>query len=264
MDFLLWGWNWTSEVIVQVWDNNGLPKPPGYQENPKTWQIWGWKKVLRRCAGDDGDLTFDSESVRITREEESAYATLFKHPRMGKNGYRTIWYHDLLRRNVVMALMQILRPTRTTNMMTWQIVEIFHCERWHKKEKRCENRDDYSQGKGSTGGEGALDFRVSSDIQEALAALEDVVAKTVEDVGVAKCESQKVAAATAVVVKERKSQSTEVGFQLTSTAEKKKQEYETEMAARAKKLAEYEAARILDLKLIEKLEARCSELRSQL
>lgn len=34
MDFLLWGWNWASEAIVQEWDNNGLPKPLGYRGNP--------------------------------------------------------------------------------------------------------------------------------------------------------------------------------------------------------------------------------------
>ncbi|OAE22084.1 hypothetical protein AXG93_3084s1000 [Marchantia polymorpha subsp. ruderalis] len=89
MDFLLWGWNWTSKAIVHDWDNNGLAKPPGYRVNPDTWQIWNWK-VLGRCASDDGDLTFDSESVRVTREEERPYVALFKHPRTGKNGYRTV------------------------------------------------------------------------------------------------------------------------------------------------------------------------------
>lgn len=57
---------------------------------------------MGRCAGDDGDLTFDSDSVRITRDEERAYADLFKHSRTGKNGYRTMWYRDRMRR-----LMQI-------------------------------------------------------------------------------------------------------------------------------------------------------------
>lgn len=59
MDFLLWGWNWTSDAIIQEWDNNGLPKPLGYQDHPDTWQIRDCKTVLGRCASDDGDLTFD-------------------------------------------------------------------------------------------------------------------------------------------------------------------------------------------------------------
>lgn len=50
--------------------------------------------------------------------------------------------------------------------------------------------------------------------------------------------------------------------ELTAAAEKE-QEYDPELGARAKKLAEYEAARISDLELIKKLEAWCSELRSQ-
>lgn len=51
--------------------------------------------------------------------------------------------------------------------------------------------------------------------------------------------------------------------ELTATAKKKEQEYDTEFAKRSKKLADYEVARILDSELIEKLKARCSELRSQ-
>ncbi|OAE28746.1 hypothetical protein AXG93_1617s1310 [Marchantia polymorpha subsp. ruderalis] len=50
--------------MMQEWDNNGVPKPPGYRRNPETWQIWDWTKVLGSCAGDDGDLIFDSESVK--------------------------------------------------------------------------------------------------------------------------------------------------------------------------------------------------------
>ncbi|OAE32018.1 hypothetical protein AXG93_3733s1000 [Marchantia polymorpha subsp. ruderalis] len=83
----------------------------------------------------------------------------------------------------------------------------------------------------------------------------------------------KVAAAFAVVVKECRNQSTEAKLEacrsvynaeslrvdeLTATAEKE-QEYEAELAAKAK----CEGARILDLELIEKLETECSELMSQ-
>ncbi|OAE29940.1 hypothetical protein AXG93_773s1810 [Marchantia polymorpha subsp. ruderalis] len=65
MNFLLWSWNWASAAIVQEWNNNGLPKPSRYRGNLEIWQIWHWKKVLGRCADDDGDLTFDSESVKV-------------------------------------------------------------------------------------------------------------------------------------------------------------------------------------------------------
>lgn len=51
--------------------------------------------------------------------------------------------------------------------------------------------------------------------------------------------------------------------ELWASAKEKKQEYQIELAVRAKKLTEYEAARISDLELIEKLEGQCSELRTQ-
>lgn len=50
---------------------------------------------------------------------------------------------------------------------------------------------------------------------------------------------------------------------MTAASVKKEQEYETKLAAKAKKLAEYGAAKISDLELIEKLETQCGELRSQ-
>ncbi|OAE26885.1 hypothetical protein AXG93_3257s1010 [Marchantia polymorpha subsp. ruderalis] len=43
----------------------------------------------RRSAGKDGDLTFDSESVKVTRVEEKTDAALFKKPRTSKIGYQT-------------------------------------------------------------------------------------------------------------------------------------------------------------------------------
>ncbi|OAE27200.1 hypothetical protein AXG93_1598s1020 [Marchantia polymorpha subsp. ruderalis] len=70
--------------------------------------------------GDDDDLILDS-SVKVTRAEEKSYAALFKNPRIGKNGYRTIGYHDRFRRNVAMALMEILRPFWIMYMITWQV-----------------------------------------------------------------------------------------------------------------------------------------------
>lgn len=97
-----------------------MPKPPSYRGHPDTWEIWDWK-VLGQSAGDDGDLTFDAKSARVMREEEKAYVDIFKHPRKGKNRYRIVWYRDRMRRNIAMALMQILWPQRPTYMMTWQV-----------------------------------------------------------------------------------------------------------------------------------------------
>ncbi|OAE21957.1 hypothetical protein AXG93_242s1410 [Marchantia polymorpha subsp. ruderalis] len=66
----------------------------GYRGHSDTRKIRDWKKVLGQSADDDGDLTFDPESVRVTREEEREYVDLFKHSRTGKNGYCTVWYRD--------------------------------------------------------------------------------------------------------------------------------------------------------------------------
>ncbi|OAE34156.1 hypothetical protein AXG93_1593s1150 [Marchantia polymorpha subsp. ruderalis] len=144
---------------------------------------------------------------------------------------------------------------------------------------------------------------VSSDTKEDLADLEEVVAKVVEDVDVAECGPQKVASlqtSTGIVIletgedtsaEEAQSKAFSVANVLcvqvlpllkyldqkkenegtlepvdggeVPAAEKKVHGYNAELAVRAKKLAEYEAVRISDLELIEKLEIRCSELRSQ-
>ncbi|OAE28487.1 hypothetical protein AXG93_115s1780 [Marchantia polymorpha subsp. ruderalis] len=95
----------------------------------------------------------------------------------------------------------------------------------------------------------------------------------------------KVAVTAEIAVKERKSQPTEAKYQalqkrleacrtaydteslkvdeLSTAAKEKEQEYQIELAVRAKKLTEYEGARILDLELIDKLEAQCGELKTQ-
>ncbi|OAE20759.1 hypothetical protein AXG93_2269s1200 [Marchantia polymorpha subsp. ruderalis] len=80
---------------------------------------------------------------------------------------------------------------------------------------------------------------VYSDTEKDPMALEEVAAKAVEDVTAAESGPQKVA------------------------TEEKKREYQSELAVRTKKLSEYEAARISDLKLIEKQETQCGELRKQ-
>ncbi|OAE30251.1 hypothetical protein AXG93_2956s1010 [Marchantia polymorpha subsp. ruderalis] len=51
---------------------------------------------MGRCAGEDGDLTFDSESVKVTRSEEKTDAALFKKSRTSKNGYQTTGVIGLL------------------------------------------------------------------------------------------------------------------------------------------------------------------------
>lgn len=51
--------------------------------------------------------------------------------------------------------------------------------------------------------------------------------------------------------------------EFSAAAKEKEQEYQIELAVRAKMLTEYEAAWISDLELIEMLEAQCGELCTQ-
>ncbi|OAE31460.1 hypothetical protein AXG93_725s1500 [Marchantia polymorpha subsp. ruderalis] len=80
-----------------------------------------WEQVLGRCAGERGDLLFDCESVQVSKEDELSFGALFKNSEHSKNGYKTRDYKDRLRRNVVVALLQLLQPHRTIYMTSWQV-----------------------------------------------------------------------------------------------------------------------------------------------
>ncbi|OAE26989.1 hypothetical protein AXG93_738s1000 [Marchantia polymorpha subsp. ruderalis] len=54
----------TALEVPEEWDDDDTPKLDGYQGNPENWQIWDWAKVMGFCAGEDVDLTFDSEIVK--------------------------------------------------------------------------------------------------------------------------------------------------------------------------------------------------------
>ncbi|OAE28669.1 hypothetical protein AXG93_2865s1110 [Marchantia polymorpha subsp. ruderalis] len=70
---------------------------------------------------EDGFLLFDSESVKVTKAEDASFVDLFKREKSNKNGYRTRDYKDRFRRNVAMALLQLLQPHRTTYITSWQV-----------------------------------------------------------------------------------------------------------------------------------------------
>ncbi|OAE34038.1 hypothetical protein AXG93_4142s1230 [Marchantia polymorpha subsp. ruderalis] len=76
--------------------------------------IRDWEEVLGRCAGEEGDLLFNCESVQVTKEEEISFGALFKKSKSSKNGYKTRDYKDRMRRNVAVALLQILNSHLTT------------------------------------------------------------------------------------------------------------------------------------------------------
>ncbi|OAE24589.1 hypothetical protein AXG93_1603s1000 [Marchantia polymorpha subsp. ruderalis] len=77
--------------------------------------------VLGRCAGEKGDILFDSESVHLSKEEDATFGAPFKNRKSSKNGYKTRDYVDRKRRNVAVAILQILQPHKTTYMLSWQV-----------------------------------------------------------------------------------------------------------------------------------------------
>ncbi|OAE18322.1 hypothetical protein AXG93_2566s1050 [Marchantia polymorpha subsp. ruderalis] len=121
LDFLLWGWNWVCQDMVREWQKGRDQPTRGFRPHVERWDISDWEQVLGRCAGEDGHLLFESESIKVTKEEEISFATLFKSSKSSKNGYKTRDYKDRYRRNVAVALLQLLQPHMTTYITSWQV-----------------------------------------------------------------------------------------------------------------------------------------------
>ncbi|OAE23066.1 hypothetical protein AXG93_1544s1000 [Marchantia polymorpha subsp. ruderalis] len=133
--------------MVREWQRERHQPTRGFRPHVERWTVQDWGQVLGRCAGEEGDLMFecesvhlskeeeitfgalfknrkssktgedgfllfDSESVKVTKDEEISFAALFKSEKSSKNGYRTRDYKDRYRRNVAVALLQLLRPPR--------------------------------------------------------------------------------------------------------------------------------------------------------
>lgn len=107
--------------MVRKWQKGRDQFTRGFRPHPERWEVSDWKQVLGRCAGEEGHLLFESESIKVTKEEEISFATLFKSSKSSKNGYRTRDYKDRYRRNVAVALIQLLQPHRTTYITSWQV-----------------------------------------------------------------------------------------------------------------------------------------------
>ncbi|OAE27281.1 hypothetical protein AXG93_59s1260 [Marchantia polymorpha subsp. ruderalis] len=106
-------------AMVRKWLREKNQPPRGYRPHPERWRVSDWEQVLRRCAGEEGDLLFECKSVHISKEEEISFGALFKNCKSSKKRYRTCDYVDRKRRNVAVALLQILQPHRTTYMTSW-------------------------------------------------------------------------------------------------------------------------------------------------
>ncbi|OAE23497.1 hypothetical protein AXG93_285s1560 [Marchantia polymorpha subsp. ruderalis] len=108
LDFLLWGWNWVCQDMVREWQKGRDQSKRGFRPHVERWDIADWEQVLERCAGEDGHLLFESESIKVTKEEEISFAALFKSSKSSKKGFKTRDYKDRYRRNVPVALLQLL------------------------------------------------------------------------------------------------------------------------------------------------------------
>lgn len=108
-------------AMVQEWHDGRTWEAERLCGNPSIWTIENCARVLKPCEGEDGDYTFDIDSVKVIHAKEKTFAPLFKKRHSRKNVYRTMKYCDWLRMNVAVTLMQILRPSQTTYMATWQV-----------------------------------------------------------------------------------------------------------------------------------------------
>lgn len=121
LEFLLWGWNYVCADMVREWLDEEQPPTRGLRPHVDRWIVRDWRQALGRCAGDDRYLLFESESVKVTKQDKASFVELFKRERSSKNGYRTRDYKDHFRRTVAMALLQLLQPHRTTYVTLWQV-----------------------------------------------------------------------------------------------------------------------------------------------
>lgn len=86
LNFMLWEWNWICAAMVQKCTDRSAPETDRHQSNLNQWQIIDWKRVLGRYVGEDGNLTFDSESVKVMspkRRRTQCYSRNHAPARMG-------------------------------------------------------------------------------------------------------------------------------------------------------------------------------------
>ncbi|OAE26775.1 hypothetical protein AXG93_1129s1240 [Marchantia polymorpha subsp. ruderalis] len=75
--------------MVREWLKGKDQPTRGFRPHPERWEVCDWEQVLGRCAGEEGHLLFESESIKVTKEEEISFGTLFKSSKSSKNGWRS-------------------------------------------------------------------------------------------------------------------------------------------------------------------------------
>lgn len=121
LDLLLWSWNCISANICKEIMNKNWNDGEYFRGNPMLWTIEHWASVMEPCAGSDGNLMFEKDSVKINFAEELTFGPLFKNGRLGTNGWKTADYKDPKRRAIALGIMHILRSHQTTYVTAWQL-----------------------------------------------------------------------------------------------------------------------------------------------
>ncbi|OAE32385.1 hypothetical protein AXG93_3671s1040 [Marchantia polymorpha subsp. ruderalis] len=121
LEFLLWNWNCVSASICKEVMDKSTVEGEELRGDPMLWTIKHWTTVQGPCAGSEGDLLFEKNSVGLTRGKEFSYGPPFETRRQGTNGWKIVNYKDPKRRAIALRIMHILWPARTIYVTAWQL-----------------------------------------------------------------------------------------------------------------------------------------------
>ncbi|KAL3679658.1 hypothetical protein R1sor_022614 [Riccia sorocarpa] len=125
LTFLLWDWAQCSPQITnELTDPNFKPDPNSLRAQPEKWTVGHWRTVLGECAGKEGEDTFDTK-WRRTAYARDIVASKFISKKSPTNGWTTAHLRDPFERTVMLALMALFRPHRTTYLSQPQVL-LFH------------------------------------------------------------------------------------------------------------------------------------------
>ncbi|KAL3679465.1 hypothetical protein R1sor_022421 [Riccia sorocarpa] len=125
LTFLLWDWAQCSPQITnELTDPNFKPDPNSLRAQPEKWTVGHWRTVLGECAGKEGGDTFDTK-WRRTAYARDIVASKFISKKSPTNGWTTAHLRDPFERTVMLALMALFRPHRTTYLSQPQVL-LFH------------------------------------------------------------------------------------------------------------------------------------------
>ncbi|KAL3677998.1 hypothetical protein R1sor_020954 [Riccia sorocarpa] len=124
LDFLLWEWQMclpacALDIVEGKRFENSL------RANYNEWTIQHWETVLGPFRGTPGGHTFDTK-FKINNANMARIANKFAAKKSRTNGFPVQFLKDPFERTVVMAIMALFRPYRTTYMTAHQVVLLEH------------------------------------------------------------------------------------------------------------------------------------------